>query len=99
MAGHGMRKVNMLIAAGGVALLAAALAAELRKPAGRRTWHGAVAGVVPYDFRPPTPQRIRARLWDPDGRLLTPHVFGVGWTLNLGRLTRSLAGRGHSRRE
>ena len=35
---------------------------ELRKPADERTWHGEIAGVVPYDLRPPTLGRVR-RSW------------------------------------
>ena len=42
---------------------------------------------VPYDFRLPTPRRVRDRWWNKtDGRLLTPHVFGVGWSVNVYRL-------------
>ena len=75
-------------------LLAAALAQELRKPSDEREWHGRVAGVVPYDFRPPTPARVRARVWAPDDpRLLQPQVFGVGWSINVGRLVALLRGR------
>jgi hypothetical protein len=71
----------------GIALVAAAVATELRKPARDRTWHGRVGGLVPYDFRRPTAARVRERCWNPDdGRLLTPQVFGVGWTLNLARV-------------
>jgi hypothetical protein len=70
-----------------LALTAAAVVKELRLPAEDRTWNGTVAGFVPYDFRMPTAQRIRDRLWDPEGdHLLSPHVFGVGWTVNLGRV-------------
>jgi hypothetical protein len=62
---------------------------ELRKPADQRTWHGEIAGVVPYDLRPPSIERVRRSLWDPESeRLLTPQVFGVGWAINLGRLAR-----------
>lgn len=77
-----------MLAAAGAGLLTAAVVTELRKPAGERGWHGRVAGFVPYDFRYPSPDRLRAALWDPDGRLFVPHVFGVGWSLNLGRLLR-----------
>jgi Family of unknown function (DUF5808) len=71
----------------GVTLIGAALATELRKPAEERTWQGRVAGRVPYDLRPPTMARIHERLWNPtDHRVLVPTVFGVGWTVNLGRL-------------
>lgn len=70
-----------------LALTAAAVVKELRLPADERTWNGTVAGFVPYDFRMPTVERIRQRLWDTEGdHLLSPHVFGVGWTVNLGRI-------------
>ncbi len=67
-----------------------AIAQEARKPPDEREWHGQVAGFVPYDFRFPTVDRIRERLWDPNGALITPQVFGVGWTLNLGRVARAI---------
>lgn len=71
----------------GVTLIGAALATELRKPAEERTWHGRIADRVPYDLRPPTLARVHERLWNPaDRRILVPTVFGVGWTVNLGRL-------------
>jgi hypothetical protein len=67
-------------------MLAWAVVTELRKPREQRTWHGHLADVVPYDFRPPTLGRVRERWWNPaDPRLLTPHVFGVGWSINLAR--------------
>lgn len=93
-----MGRFNKALAAAGAGLLAAAIVAELRKPSGERTWYGTVAGLVPYDFRFPTPERVRARLWDPDGRLITPHVWGVGWSPNVGRLVRMATGRSRSRR-
>ena len=44
---------------------------------------------VPFDFRVPTPQRVRERWWNSeDSRILTPHVFGVGWSINLLQLVR-----------
>ncbi|MGH2788433.1 MAG: DUF5808 domain-containing protein [Actinomycetota bacterium] len=67
-------------------LAAAAIAQELRKPAEDREWHGTVAGFVPYDYRFPTMERARDRLWNPDGPLLGPQVFGVGWSVNFGRV-------------
>ena len=68
-------------------LVGAAVATELRKPPAERTWHGRILGVVPYDFRPPTFERVMARWWNPDDpRLFTPRVFGVGWDVNLARL-------------
>ena len=68
-------------------LAVAAIAKELRTPSAERTWNGKVAGFVPYDFRLPTLARIRERLWAPENpKLVGPRVFGVGWTLNVGRL-------------
>ena len=71
-------------------LVAAAVTEELRKPPRRRHWHGRIARLVPYDLRPPTLARVRASLWDPKGAFFTPPAFGVGWSLNLGRLARRL---------
>ena len=71
------------------ALVAAAVVQELRKPSSERTWHGRVAGFVPYDFRPPTLDRLRAAWWNPeDPRIFTDRVFGVGWSVNLGRVAK-----------
>jgi hypothetical protein len=71
----------------GVGLLGAAVMTELRKPADQRTWEGAIAGRIPYDLRRPTLARARERIWNPaDRRIIVPTVFGVGWTVNLGRL-------------
>jgi hypothetical protein len=65
-------------------LFAAAIATELAKPEAERTWHGRVFGIVPYDFRPPTWQRIRDAYWNPDSdELFSDRVFGVGWAVNL----------------
>jgi hypothetical protein len=65
-------------------LVLAAVATELAKPAEERTWEGRVAGLVPYDFRPPTWQRIRDAYWNPHSdRLFSDRVFGVGWAVNL----------------
>lgn len=62
----------------------AALYQELKKPADERTWNGKVAGVVPYDFRLPTLDRVRQAYWDPDSEVLfTEKVVGIGWSVNL----------------
>ena len=67
-----------------VGLVVAAVATELSKPEEERTWHGKVMGAVPYDFRPPTWERIRDAYWNPDSdRLFSDRVFGVGWAVNL----------------
>lgn len=69
------------------ALVVAAVTKELQKDPEDREWHGTVAGFVPYEFRVPTIARIKERVWDPDGdHFLSPHVFGVGWTVNVGRV-------------
>lgn len=68
-------------------LAVAAVVKELRTPAEEREWHGVVVGFVPYDFRVPTVARVKERMWDPEGaHVINPRVFGVGWTLNLGKL-------------
>lgn len=72
----------------GVALIAVAAARELSRPAAERTWQGTL-GPLPYDLRRPTLARFRERVWNRDDpRLFTPRVFGVGYTVNLGRLVR-----------
>ena len=46
---------------------------------------------VPYDLRWPTFAVLRERFWNPqDRRLLTPHVLGWGWSVNLYELGRRL---------
>jgi hypothetical protein len=76
-----------LVSAGAAAL---AVVKELRTPSSQREWNGRV-GFIPYDFRIPTPSRIRERYWNPDDdRILVPQLFGVGWTINLGRVLRLL---------
>lgn len=61
---------------------------ELRKPPDKRTWHGKVADVVPYEFRVPTIGRVRSTYWNPEGPIISGKVFGVGWAPNFGALTR-----------
>ena len=64
--------------------LVAALYQELRKQPDERTWHGRVAGTVPYDFRVPTLEKFRAAYWDPDtDRVFSDRVIGVGWAVNV----------------
>ena len=66
-----------------VALVGAAVYRELQKPPEARTWHGRIGGFVPYDFRPPTVDTLRAAYWNPDDpRVFTDRVFGVGWGIN-----------------
>jgi hypothetical protein len=56
---------------------------QLSLPPEERTWHGSIAGI-PYDFRVPTIERLRATVWNKDNpQLLAPQAFGIGWTFNL----------------
>ncbi len=58
----------------------------------RRQKVGTFMGV-PYDWRWPTPALIRERFWNPDDpRVLTPKVFGWGWSINFAALIRRLRG-------
>jgi len=77
-----------------IALVVAAVWQELKKPRGQRDWYGRVAGIVPYEFRPPTPSRVKDAMWNPqDDRLLTDTVFGVGWSVNLAQVKDKLSKR------
>lgn len=81
-----LRNLRRLVRFTAFALVAAAVATELSKPAPERTWQGKVGGVVPYDFRPPTWERIREAYWNPESdHLFSDRVFGVGWAVNLYR--------------
>jgi len=83
------RGLQQLIRLATFGLFIAATTKELRQPADNRTWHGVVAGFVPYDFRLPSVARVRERIWDPEGEhLVNPQVFGVGWTVNAGKVVR-----------
>lgn len=80
----GLRQLITMVT---IALAIAAVVKELRKPAEERTWNGKVASVVPYDFRMPTVERAKERLWNPEAEhVVGPRVFGVGWTVNAGKV-------------
>lgn len=52
--------------------------------AGRSLLSGKVLGL-PYEFRPPTADRVALRWWDPtQPDILVPRVFGIGWDVNFG---------------
>jgi Family of unknown function (DUF5808) len=81
-----IRRIRRLVKIAGLAVFVAAIAQEMAKPESERTWRGKVGGVVPYDFRPPTWDRLMEAYWNPsDPRLFTDRVFGVGWAINLFR--------------
>jgi len=83
----GPRKIRRAIRLVTLGLAVAAVVKELRTPADEREWHGVVVGFVPYDFRIPTIARVKQRMWDPDSaHVVGPRVFGVGWTVNFGRV-------------
>ena len=86
-----LRGLRGLLRLAVIGLVVAAVATELSKPEEERTWHGKVWGAVPYDFRPPTWERIRAAYWNPDSnQLFSDRVFGVGWAVNLYQAKRLL---------
>ncbi len=92
-----LRRVRRLARFVGFGLVVAAVATELAKPAPERTWQGRVFGLVPYDFRPPTWQRIRDAYWNPESEhLFSDRVFGVGWAINLYR-AKTLMEEGYAR--
>ena len=71
-------------------------AMRTRQPSGRIL-------EVPYEFRAPTTDRLRDRLWNAeDPRLFTPPVLGIGWSINLFQLAvraQALLARATERRE
>ena len=81
-----LRGIRRLIRFAAVALVVGAFATELAKPEEERNWHGRVLGVVPYDFRAPSWDKIRDAYWNPSSdSLFSDRVFGVGWAINLHR--------------
>lgn len=71
-----------------------AIYVELRKPPEERTWNGKLLGVVPYDFRLPTLERLRGAYWNPRSpKVFTDRPFGVGWSVNVPTLLRRLGVR------
>jgi len=79
-------RLGRLLRAAALFLALAAVAQELSKPEGQRSWHGRVAGV-PYDFRFPTLTRFKESYWNPDDdRVFTDRVVGIGWAVNFAQL-------------
>ncbi len=76
------RPWEMALVGVSITLVAASILDQLHQPPEQRTWHGEIAGV-PYDFRMPTLERLQATFWNKDtSRVLVPHAFGVGWSIN-----------------
>jgi uncharacterized membrane protein len=73
---------NMLTVIGVAVLIGLAIREQLQMPPEERTWHGVLFGI-PYDFRWPTIERLREAFWNKDtARVLVPHTFGMGWSIN-----------------
>lgn len=79
---NGMKPLRLIA----TLLAIAAVVKELRLPKDQRTWHGTLIGFVPYDFRKPTIEKVKATFWNPDAPIIVGRVFGVGWTLNVGAI-------------
>ncbi len=60
-----------------------AITQQLQRPPEERTWYGKIAGI-PYDFRLPTVERIRAAFWNKDtSQIFLSQAFGIGWSINM----------------
>jgi hypothetical protein len=74
--------INAVIGVGTASLVTAAIVEQVRRPAEERTWHGTILGF-PYDFRPPTPEKVRNSFWNENtSEIFVPHAFGLGWSIN-----------------
>lgn len=83
-----MGKMSWFITGIAAGLSAAAIDQELKKAPQDRTWKGTIAGV-PYNFNVPEWRRIAAEYWNPDSdEIMTPHVVGIGWGVNVAAVTR-----------
>ncbi len=83
---HWARYARRVVKLAAIGLLLAAVLQEAARPPEERAWRGRVLGLVPYDFSPPTWERVRQAYWNPDDpRLFTDRVLGVGWAVNLHR--------------
>lgn len=79
-----------LAQAAAIAITIAAVCQELEKPKKEREWHGKV-GFIPYDFRPPTMERLKESYWNPDSsQVFTREVLGIGWAINFYALMEKL---------
>ncbi|MFC1994676.1 DUF5808 domain-containing protein [Chloroflexota bacterium] len=79
-----MKKSHKLILAITLLLAGVAVRQQLKMPPEERTWHGKVAGTIPYDFRRPTLKGILDAWWNPnDPRVFIERSFGIGWAINL----------------
>jgi Family of unknown function (DUF5808) len=73
---------DALVGIGLATLVGLAIREQLQMPPEERTWHGTLFNI-PYDFRRPTIERLRNSFWNKDtARVLVPHAFGMGWSIN-----------------
>ncbi len=73
---------DALVITGIAALMGLAVREQLQMPPEERTWHGTLFNI-PYDFRRPTIERLRQTFWNKEtARVLVPHAFGMGWSIN-----------------
>ncbi len=73
---------DVMVILGITALMGLAIREQLHMPREERTWHGTLFGI-PYDFRWPTIERLRETFWNKEtARVLVPHAFGMGWSIN-----------------
>ena len=76
------RIIRTAICVGVTSLISAAIVDQLRRPTDERTWQGTILGI-PYDFRPPTPEKLRNTFWNEvNSKIFVPHAFGIGWSIN-----------------
>ncbi|HEX9132886.1 MAG TPA: hypothetical protein VF844_11400 [Ktedonobacteraceae bacterium] len=75
--------INIIFSTLSLVFVAIAIVEQIRRPPEERTWYGKIAGI-PYDFRIPTVERIRATFWNKDtSQIFVPQAFGIGWSINL----------------
>jgi hypothetical protein len=82
-----VKRLNTIISVVLFASFVAAVLEQLRRPPELRTWHGRVFDVIPYDFRPPTIERLTEAYWNPkSSTILTDRPLGIGWGVNVAAL-------------
>jgi len=75
--------VNIVFSVLFVIYVAVAIAQQLQRSPEERTWYGKIARI-PYDFRLPTLERLRATFWNKHtSQILLPQAFGIGWSINM----------------
>ncbi len=92
----GREWIIRLIQAAALTITIAAVCQEMEKPKEERHWHGKI-GVIPYDFRLPTIERLKESYWNPDNsRIFTSEALGIGWAINFYALLEKLRQIGES---